>query len=205
MKYILFLFGLSLAFTCSAQDTLDVNDKIRAALNAQAELDSSYANEDESPLTKEDFEVFTGLDFFPVDTNWMVVAQLVRTPDEKPFELATSTTRMAVYRKFGELHFTYGDSALTLSVYQNMRLMARPGFEDYLFLPFGDLTNGSSSYGGGRYMDLRIPDGDTVYLDFNTCYNPYCAYSDRYSCPKVPLNNILNISIKAGVKAFEHH
>lgn len=201
MRYILATVIVLLCLPLSAQD---MNDKIRATLNEQAALDSSYANAGESPLLPEDLEVFEGLPFYAVDTNWYITAHLIRTPDEKPFEMATSTDRKPLYRKFGYIEFEYMDSTCRLNLYQSLDLKNRPGFEDYLFLPFGDRTNGTSTYGGGRYLDLRIPGGDTLEIDFNRCYNPYCAYNHRYSCPKIPLENILNIPVRAGVKAHAH-
>ena len=83
-----------------------------------------------------------------------------------------------------------------------MTLIRQPQFKDYLFLPFKDDTNGVETYGGGRYMDVRIStvkDGKII-LNFNKAYNPYCAYNKEYVCPLVPKDNILNISIKAGEK-----
>jgi uncharacterized protein (DUF1684 family) len=71
-----------------------------------------------------------------------------------------------------------------------------------LFLPFSDLTCGKESYIGGRYIDLKIPTSDTILIDFNTAYNPYCAYNHKYSCPIVPLENDLPVAINAGVKKF---
>ena len=65
--------------------------------------------------------------------------------------------------------------------------------------------NGLESYGGGRYIDARIPEGDTFIIDFNKAYNPYCAYNDKYSCPIVPRKNYLKTRIEAGVKVFEKH
>ena len=58
--------------------------------------------------------------------------------------------------------------------------MTKKGFEDYLFLPFLDDTNGDTTYGGGRYIDLRIPEGNTIEIDFNKAYNPYCAYNEKF-------------------------
>jgi uncharacterized protein (DUF1684 family) len=81
--------------------------------------------------------------------------------------------------------------------------MQQEGMEDYLFLPFLDETNGFETYGGGRYLDLRIPVGDTIEIDFNTAYNPFCAYNEKYSCPIVPRENYLQTRIEAGVKAFK--
>ena len=84
-----------------------------------------------------------------------------------------------------------------------MELLDDEEFVDYLFLPFTDLTNGEATYAGGRYIDLAIPDGDTLIIDFNKSYNPYCAYNKKYSCPIVPKVNHLEIDINAGVKAFK--
>ncbi|WP_321538818.1 DUF1684 domain-containing protein [Flavobacterium piscinae] len=72
-----------------------------------------------------------------------------------------------------------------------------------MFLPFTDLTSGIESYGGGRYIDLKIQEGKIWTIDFNQAYNPYCAYNEKYSCPIVPEENDLKVEIKAGVKAFK--
>ena len=81
--------------------------------------------------------------------------------------------------------------------------MNEDGFKDYLFLPFMDDTNGEQTYAGGRYIDLRIPEGNTLKIDFNKAYNPYCAYNEKYSCPIVPRENYLDVAVKAGVKVFK--
>ena len=83
--------------------------------------------------------------------------------------------------------------------------MSKPGYEDYLFLPFLDNTNGETSYGGGRYVEGRIPEGDILVIDFNKAYNPYCAYNEKYSCPIVPRENSVDENIEAGVKAYDKH
>jgi uncharacterized protein (DUF1684 family) len=98
--------------------------------------------------------------------------------------------------------FTLLGASHALELYQGEDMMTKAGFEDYLFLPFLDETNGIETYGGGRYIDARIPKGDTLIIDFNTAYNPYCAYNSNYSCPVVPRANYLKVKIKAGVKAF---
>jgi uncharacterized protein (DUF1684 family) len=78
-------------------------------------------------------------------------------------------------------------------------------YKNYLFLPFKDHTNGNGSYGGGRYLDMEVPKGNEVEIDFNLCYNPYCAYADIFSCPIPPDENHLEVEILAGVKAEEKH
>ena len=116
--------------------------------------------------------------------------------------MKTTTSRTPIYKKYGELHFSIDGKELKLNVYQNVDLKKKPGYDDYLFLPFSDLTCGKDSYIGGRYIDMRIPKSGKVTIDFNQAYNPYCAYNYEYSCPIVPLENDLDIEINAGVKKF---
>ena len=69
-------------------------------------------------------------------------------------------------------------------------------------ISYYDITNGDLSYGGGRYVEVKYPTNDSVWIDFNKAYNPYCAYNHHYSCPIPPLENSLTISIKAGEKVL---
>jgi uncharacterized protein (DUF1684 family) len=81
--------------------------------------------------------------------------------------------------------------------------MSDEHYAKYLFLPFGDQTNAISTYGSGRFLDLTIPDGDTLIIDFNKAYNPLCAYGNpKYSCPIPPKENQIPIKIPAGMKNY---
>ena len=172
------------------------------AVNFQQQLNADYADPEKSPLTKEDLSTFKALDFFPINTDFIVEAKFVRTKKEKAFEMKTTTDRTPMYIKYGELHFSLKGMAYKLNVYQNMELLKKPGFKQYLFLPFSDLTSGNESYIGGRYIDFKIPKGKKAIIDFNQAYNPYCAYNPKYSCPIVPFENDLIVEIRAGVKKF---
>jgi uncharacterized protein (DUF1684 family) len=175
---------------------------LSAVENFQNELNAEYADAKTSPLLPDDLKVFKSLDFYPANEKFYVVAQFIRTANEQPFEMKTSTDRKPVYVKYGEAHFNIDGQFFKLNIYRNIELSKKEQYKDYLFLPFSDLTCGSESYIGGKYIDLKIPQGDTIVIDFNTSYNPYCAYSPKYSCPKVPLENDLKIEIRAGVKKF---
>ncbi|MNS04210.1 hypothetical protein D3C72_355630 [compost metagenome] len=179
-------------------------DKFDPALveKFQKELNSEYADAKTSPLTAEDLATFKGLDYYPINEKFFVTAKFVRTEDEKPFEMPTSTDRKPMYVKYGEAYFTIDGSDFKLNIYRNIELSKKEEYKDYLFLPFSDLSSGKESYIGGKYIDTRVPKGDTITIDFNTSYNPYCAYNHKYSCPKVPLENDLNIEINAVVKKF---
>lgn len=172
------------------------------SLEYQQKLNKEFADSTSSPLTVEDLKVFKSLDFYPIDEKYIVEAKFIKAKREKVFEMKTTTTRLPKYKKYGELHFTLEGKTFKLNIYQNIDLIKRPGFKDYLFLPFTDLTCGKESYIGGRYLDARIPKKDVMILDFNKAYNPYCAYNHKYSCPLVPLENDLDVEIKAGVKKF---
>jgi uncharacterized protein (DUF1684 family) len=92
-----------------------------------------------------------------------------------------------------------------LFLYQSKRLMAMEDYQDHLFLPFMDKTTGVSTYGTGRFMDITKPEGNAMVLDFNYAYNPYCAYTDGYSCPITPKENFIDIYINAGIKGPNNH
>jgi len=192
---VIFLFVVSGVY---AQNTKAIKEiKI-----FQKELNTQFMTKGESPLTETDRKHFKGLEFFGIDLNYRVQATFVRIENESSFKMATSTDRLPEYVKYGELHFDLNNKKLQLNVYQNIKLIENPEYKNYLFIPFTDETNGDSSYGGGRYIDFKIPTSNIVTLDFNKAYNPYCSYSSRYSCPIPPKENHLKIAIKAGVKAY---
>lgn len=171
----------------------------------QKELNAFYKDATTSPLKKKDLKNFKGLDFFPFDSTFVVNAKLIRTPDEKPFKMKTTTDRLPNYVKYGIIEFQLEGKSHQLNIYQNLDILDEEGYEDYLFLPFLDNTNGEGSYAGGRYVESNIPKGDAIIIDFNSAYNPYCAYNDKYSCPIVPRENYLDAKVNAGVKAFDKH
>jgi len=146
-----------------------------------------------------------GLPFFDIDTTFRVVAKLRRTEGTKFKDMKTTTSRMAHDRVYGILEFTLRGKRFEIPVYQSKDLMDKEPYKDYLFFPFTDLTNSEETYGGGRYIDLRIPAGDEITIDFNKAYNPYCAYSARFSCPIVPSENHIDVEVRAGVKYGGNH
>ena len=116
--------------------------------------------------------------------------------------MKTTTDIPADFRKYGSLIFNLNDEKYTLTAYENLDYLDVEGYENYLFLPFLDQTNGYETYGGGRYIDLYQYDNDSILIDFNRAYNPQCVYDENFSCPIVPRENLLNFRIEAGVKNF---
>lgn len=197
------LFTLFLIVTLSA--CAQNKEPILGKTAWQREMNADFKDATKSPLKDKDRKKFNGLEFFEFDSTYVVKASLTRTPDEKPFKMRTTTERLPDYVKYGVVAFELHGKKYQLNIYQNLGLLTKPGYEDYLFLPFLDDTNGEGSYAGGRYVECRIPEGDSLIIDFNAAYNPYCAYNEKYSCPIVPRENYLETKIEAGVKAFKKH
>ncbi|MBT8272828.1 MAG: DUF1684 domain-containing protein [Bacteroidia bacterium] len=198
MKKLILLFGLALYFNCS-----DGKKPIQGETAWQQKMNADFKDATKSPLSKKDRTDFEGLDFYTYNEAFKVDAFLLRTPDSEYFKMKTNTDELREERVYGILSFEINDELYKLNVYQGKESLETPGNEDYLFLPFLDNTNGEETYGGGRYIDLRIPEGDSIEIDFNEAYNPYCVYNEKYSCPIVPRDNYLNLKIEAGVKAFK--
>lgn len=201
MKYILSLSIFVLCFSCATVDKRFFKESEAHQKSENREFSTSET----TILTEKDFKTFKGLEFYPINSAYFIEADFVRTPNEKPFLMPTTTDRLPEYVKYGEAHFTLHGKKLQLNLYQSTTPYDEPGYEDYLFLPFTDLTSGDGSYGGGRFLDARIPKGSTIFLNFNKAYNPYCAYNSRYSCPIPPKENDLLVRIEAGVKDFGGH
>lgn len=178
-------------------------DKIADILAHQQKLNEEFKDPDVSPLPDRFRKDFKGLDFFAPDTNYVVEAQFIRTPDAVPFLMPTTTDRKSEEVVYAKVKFELHGKPFELEVYQNPELIQEKGYEDYLFLPFTDLTNGEETYGGGRYLDVRIPNSNRITIDFNKAYNPYCVYNKKYSCPLVPAVNHLDTRILAGIKNFD--
>jgi len=200
MKYNFYLLFL---FTCIVFSQDNTPEFLEAVAYQQHE-NKTFADAQTSILTPQDLKEFTGLDFYPIDLKFRVAANFKRTLNETPFLMPTTTDRTPQYVKYGEAHFVLDGKQLRLNLYQCVPPMTDPDYIDYLFLPFTDLTSGDGSYGGGRFLDTTIPSADTMVLDFNKAYNPYCAYNSAYSCPIPPKENDLLLRVEAGVKAFEN-
>lgn len=166
-------------------------------------INADYRDPEHTPLPEEHRAHFKELERFAPDERSCVRASF-KPRAGKTFGMKTTTDRLPEYQPVGLLRFTIAGKKEKLTVYRNLALTTKAEYANHLFVPFTDLTNGLSTYGGGRYLDLQGPLGQVVELDFNKAYNPYCAYGGRYSCPIPPAENHLVVPVEAGVKAFDH-
>lgn len=192
------IFGL---FSLPALGQMSGKEIMEEVKKFREETHADFIDIETSPLPIFRADEFEGLPYFEIDTAYYVAAKFVRSSEGKPFRMKTTTDRIAEYNVFGTAHFSINGVALNLTLYESI---AKEGEDKHLFLPFTDKTNVDETYGGGRYVEVDYPVGDTLFIDFNRAYNPYCAYSDRYSCPLVPSSNRLSVPIKAGVKYEKH-
>ena len=197
MRIFLFIV-IIFSFSCREEKRYqDVN-----LTEYQRQVNNYFKDASVSPLKPKDLKNFQGLDFFEFDSIYVVKAKIEETKESLPFKMKTTTDIPADVRKYADLFFQITDKEFELSVYENLEYEGVEGYENYLFLPFLDETNGNETYGGGRYLDLHLNGMDSIIIDFNRAYNPKCVYDENFSCPIVPRKNFLNTRIEAGVKNF---
>jgi len=169
----------------------------------QKEMNAEFKDAKTSPLTEDDLKVFTGLDFYTINEEYNIEAKLILNTKQKVFGMKTTTNRRPIYVVYGIAKFKLNGKSVEINIYQNIELLKKDKYKDYLFLLFTDNTSGITSYAGGRYIDLRIPKaGEKLIIDFNKAYNPYCAYNHKYSCPIPSEKDHIEIMIEAGVKKW---
>lgn len=192
MKPLFFSLFLFIHFNTHAQK-LNYTDSLK-----KFQLDYVHNHE---VVKKTDWKF---MKFFPVNMKYRVLAVFEKMDDSTGFIMKTSGAKTSRYYKYGKLSFTIDHQPLQLTVYQSELLKKDSQYKNYLFVPFTDLTSGDKSYGGGKYLDFVMDDikNNTLLIDFNKAYNPYCAYATGYNCPIPPRENDLPVAIKAGEMDF---
>jgi len=160
----------------------------------RAEKDRYMRESDDSPVPEAQRATFQPLPYYPIDPAYQVPAALAIAPGEDVLELPTSRGERRRMRKIGALQFTLKGQALSLTAFVD----ADTNDVRHLFVPFGDLTSGTETYPGGRYLDLGRTATGIYDLDFNRAYHPFCVFNAEYDCPLPPRENRLPIPIRAG-------
>ena len=159
----------------------------------RAEKDEFFGGHPQSPLTSAQKREFAGLKYFPENGSLRLEVRVDEFPVKPGFEMETSTGSVQHYEKFGKFNFEVDGEPAELTIYQGQH-----GF----FLPFVDSLAGLETYPAGRYLEPEPLPGGRFMVDFNTAYNPYCAYNELWSCPITPAENRLKVAIRAGEKLF---
>ncbi len=202
------LFALSGHAQRIAQPVDDTNQEETEAYIRRLESDrtqklAGFLTRGAPPFkTEKARKTFGGLDWFPVDPAWKVTArvELFESPDTLLFPTSAGTTKSFI--RYARLIFEAGGRQDSLEAYRSLQNISHPEYGKLLFVPFTDMNSGGVCYGGGRYLDPVIPEGNLLILDFNEAYNPYCAYSDGWFCPIPPRENDLRMAVNAGEKDY---
>lgn len=159
------------------------------------EKDEAFRLDPDSPLDLEQRRSFTGLRYFPPNPGLDLMLEIEELEPKTEIDIQTTAGDPRRYERFGYVTFEVDGETVRLTVFR-----AGGGF----FLPFADALAGKETYDSGRYVEPEpMPDG-RMRIDFNLAYNPYCAYSPRWSCPITPAENRIHMPIRAGEMAFEH-
>jgi hypothetical protein len=163
----------------------------------RAEKDDFFASHPQSPIPPERRDSFSGLDYFDPNPDARVAATVRVHDDPEPVTMETTAGNEVRYLRLVTFAFELRGESVELHGYQQER-----EDDDAIFVPFRDKTTGQQSYRNGRYLELHpedgLTDGESVVLDFNLAYTPFCAYSDTFACPLPPEENWLEVAVAAG-------
>ena len=161
------------------------------------EKDEFMKSGEGSPFLKDTIP-FEGLKYFPVNEKYNIKAKLEPVEEKKVVLLGTSDGKEQKYLEYAYSIFDLDGVENKLLI---LELMDAGPLRGKLFLAFADESSGIETYGAGRYIDVKkVAAATSIELDFNLAYNPYCAYTEKFSCPFPPKENILKVAILAGEK-----
>jgi uncharacterized protein len=200
MKNVILLLFCCYSFLACAQ-TGAYADSIKAH---RTKYKADFLKDERSPFYGKK-KALKKLRFFDADESFKIECTFQRTADAEPFDMATYSGKVKSFVQYGIIHFEVEGQACQLSIYRNLGLLRMEAYANHLFLPFKDSTNDRETYGGGRYIDLEVSDikDGKVIIDFNKCYNPWCAFSGGYNCPVPPRENHLPLAIRAGERKYK--
>lgn len=164
------------------------------------EKDHQMRTASDSPFASDSTHTFKGLSYFPINSQYRINARLTPVENKKTLTLPTSDNKEKTYLEYAYAEFELDGVQNKLLI---LEIMEMGPYRGTLFLAFSDETSANETYGAGRYLDVKkVPGSSSITLDFNEAYNPYCAYSNNFSCPFPPQGNHLKVAIRAGEMTY---
>jgi uncharacterized protein (DUF1684 family) len=197
MKRAIYIGGLIIILVSVIYNFMgsnDVESYRQEIIEAREEQDRFMRFSEESPFQDSDVK-FDSLQYFAPNPEFRIVGRFEEPESSEIVSLGTNDGLTEQYLVYGFASFSIDNVPLRLKILENVE-------EEKYFIPFGDATSANETYGAGRYLDVEHHGGRTIVLDFNTAYNPYCAYVDGYTCPLPPPDNLLAVAIRAGEKSY---
>ena len=194
----------------SPQDSLQI---VRNNLTYRAEKDRYFAGDPDSPFHTDTTIAFRGLQWFPIDPRYRALVALHRYENPETVMVMGTKGEQRRQLRYGWFEFTVPDASNTpvlvrINVYTftpSDQLLYRLS-RNHLSVWFTDRTTGKETYHVGRYVDVGEEDPDAEYLytiDLNKVYNPFCAYSDAYSCAIPRREDYIDIALRVGEKPYK--
>jgi uncharacterized protein (DUF1684 family) len=198
VRFVLLALTLAPVAACSSGPSAPDDSKyIEELSSARAVKDRAFREDRDSPIPAGKRDKVLPLSYYPVDPNYAVPAVLRLAAERPVFEMLTSSGQPRRMQLVGVLEFTLHGQMHSLGAF------VEEGTEEVtkLFVPFADQTTGKETYSAGRYLDIYSTATGYYTIDFNTAYNPYCAYNATFECPFPPSSNRLGAAVRAGEKA----
>jgi uncharacterized protein (DUF1684 family) len=192
----------------SSTDSLAiVNDNLRH----RAEVDDFMKSPD-SPFGRDTTIEYHGLSWFPVNPYFCGTSVLHRYENPETVSVFGTKGEERKNLRYGYFEFAIPDSSglparIRINAYK-FTPHDKKRYELYrnnLSLWFTDRTTGKETYGVGRYIELGEENSDPnfVYtIDLNKAFNPYCAYSDSFSCAIPRKEDRIDIALRVGEKNY---
>ena len=170
-----------------------------ALVEMRIEKNEEFSHTERSPLAAADIEGFEGLNYYFPKAELRFRTPFVAEAGTDTVGLTKRKGQVVPYIRRGKLAFNHENKVHHLEVFGPAD--TRGG--DFLWLPFFDSTSGKDTYGGGRYLDVKVDPDGMVDLDFNYAYNPLCDYNpDKFNCTLPPAANKLSFAVEAGEQSF---
>jgi uncharacterized protein (DUF1684 family) len=185
---------MTLVCACGNKPPEDPKSYVAEIAAARASKDEAFKSGSDSPVPENRRAELLPLAYFPIEPDYKTAAALSPTNDTTVLQVPTSTGGLRQMRRVGSLEFGLKAQTLKLTAFVEV---GAPDL-NHLFVPFIDLTSGTETYPGGRYLDLNRNATGIYEIDFNRAYFPYCYYSPTYECPYPPPENRLKTPIRAG-------
>ncbi|MGB0390757.1 MAG: DUF1684 domain-containing protein [Salibacteraceae bacterium] len=196
-RTLIILFSITLLWSCTESKEINQPSEFEQEVIEFWKNRNLEMAKESSPVPKEERLNFISLNYFKPNKNFKFNAHFELLFSQSSFKMKTNTDRAPIYTPSAKISFRYQDVDYSLIAYKNGDLKANE-----LFLPFTDASNNEETYATGRYLDIIIPPNDSIVLDFNLSYNPYCAYNKNYSCPIPPSENHLPFDVMAGERKY---
>ncbi len=205
LKYFLNGAALFLLLTltlssCGIEYTPEQQKYISSVEKMRKEKDDYMKNNPASPFNVDSNAVFHPLNYYPVNPNFVFKSKLFRYAKQDTVDIYGTQGEVRKSVRFGYVKFNYKNKNYKMDIYQGTNKTG----EKYYSIWFIDKTTGKETYGVGRYLDFELNEDEnfTYTIDFNLAYNPYCAYSAKFSCAVPTKDDYIDLAVKAGEKNF---